>query len=180
MFNLLPQEYKKKILKEYLFRRVILIVSLTIIIGVLAIIVLIPIYISGQIETSQLQAHINTLNVTSNNTNTQKVSAETAAVRSKLSLLGSAESNVLMSDVLTDTMKEAGPDIVLNSFIYQRGTGSNKSKLTLSGIALNRDALQGYGKRLKSESVFNPVNVPIENFAQARNIKFTISVEGTF
>lgn len=180
MFTLLPQEYKKKVLKEYTLRRIIVGTIFIVAIGIIASVILIPIYISGHIEAQQLTGRIDLLQKTSEDAGAQKASSEVVAIQSKLKMLGGNTSYVFMNDVLKVAIQQRGNSIKLTSFSYKKGDKDTSSRLSVSGVAVNRESLQEYGKRLESGDMFDTVDIPIGNFAQNKNIQFTINAEGSF
>lgn len=71
------------------------------------------------------------------------------------------------------------PSVPITSFRYTRADGG-ESILVLEGIAATRSSLINFAKTLKSEPLFQSVDLPISNLARESDIKFTLTIQGKF
>jgi hypothetical protein len=170
MTNILPQEYKKQIRREYRLRLLSTVFMLMFWMVVGATTLLIPSYLmSGSVESTfkgqlegfpDLSADEDELRGDLANTRDEIVSIKHISEQSTI------ESTVRMLVSLTPS-SVALTRIALN----EGGVG----KGSVSGIATARGDLQFFVDRLRDEDDFENVELPVSDLAQGSNIPFSIT-----
>lgn len=174
MFNLLPQEHQKKLKKEYLHRRSTLILIAFFCLGIIGILTFIPSFIlslqraqsipyeykvteeDSSISVSELNHRINDL----------KNDVTTVLKRNSVNQINEIFKNII-------DMKPAG--ISLKGLSYKK---QNKEplKVYLAGVALTREDLLSFARKLEMFSLFEHVNVPVSSFAKDKDIEFSLEL----
>jgi hypothetical protein len=102
-----------------------------------------------------------------------ELSSIVADINKKLGVFASpAERFVFSRDGLLPILGRKNDSILITNISYD-GTGTAK-KMTVNGVAKNREALLSFEGELKKEADFQGINVPISNFVQGSNISFSI------
>jgi hypothetical protein len=68
------------------------------------------------------------------------------------------------------------PGIVLKSINFQKVDEEGGAKLQVGGLAKDRDTLINYSDSLKTENIFQEINIPLATFAKDSNIPFSLSI----
>ena len=177
MSNLLPQENKKQVYKEY-WVRVFSVWALLLALGAVSIAVLfLPTYIL-------LSARIDTLA-----TNEQKeLASSTVTYKDVKTSLNEATTYVTQLDkelaqfdialIIKELDKETTPAILITSVSLVAGEveGEDGTRLSVRGVAQKRDDLAKYVERLKRNPYFSEAKVPVSDLAQAVDSEFTATI----
>lgn len=175
MLNLLPIEEKNKIRREYIFRRLSAVFLLLFFVLVISSILLFPVYILSKIrldeikkENVELSKKINTVDDEEKLASLVKeIGDKTAGIKPALG----TEINKAFSSVISDRPA----NIKITGLDYKKNA-PNKAEITITGVSADRESLKSYGKRLQDDIWFSEVNLPISNFAKAKNIDFSIKI----
>lgn len=174
MLNLLPQDKKKSIKKEYKTRRIVVALSFAAMTLVVLLIFLLPSYLIAKIRFEQASAADESLK--------SQVDAEkgketnfTDAQKQMLNVLqggsiAASSTTVLLNAVLASK----GNDISLTDFSFQIVGGSGE--VLLHGTAKSRDDLISFKQKLENDRDWNAVDLPISDLGPAKDNEFTITL----
>ena len=170
MFHLLPDDYKKSILAEYKRRRIVVVVSGVALLGVIANVHITPslaLIWGDRQEVSQEYSRGAGLSP-----------EEEARVQYQIKFL---KESAALPDVASRPLEffervitSKNQDIRIRGFSFT--TENKKITLSVSGVALNRDALVAFSRSLKEKGRFSSVDLPVENLARGRNAEFRITL----
>lgn len=170
--NLLPQQEQSRIRKEYYARLVIVMLFGVAAAVAVALVVLVPVYVSlfakeksAAAETEALQSALAKEDGT--------VRAALESFRKEFAMLSLTDEG-RATTLITRALDKKGNDITVTSVVYDK-RGAEES-LALGGTASTRAALLLFQKALEGEYVFDHVNIPVSNFVRESDIPFTIAV----
>jgi hypothetical protein len=177
MSNLLPQEYKKSILRLYRMRFmsvVFLALSMIFVIGVGLLIPSLSLSKNNEV-TLQKQKEVMSQHETS--AIARSLSQSISAINQKLNVFSAKvpESPIVQS-FIKPILSVQGSDIKIQSFNFELlpdSTGGARVKI--SGVAQNREALLAFTDRIKLLKGMSSVDLPIMSFIRNANVTFTIS-----
>lgn len=180
MFNLLPFEEKKKLRKEY--RRRIFVVFLLMIIVAEAImaILLVPTIILVISQEKDFKAQLLEYGELSAEGEGGSFNALLKETTEKLNELSPAKNKALPSEAIIKIVKTKTIGIHLERFTYKAGKDFATGDFTIDGKAETRDALLLFRKALEAEKSFSAVRLPVSNFAQEKDIPFSVGVTVSF
>ncbi len=172
MANLLPEENKKILRRQYQFHLVasaLFLLSATLIIGTVS---LLPAYFFSRSQA--LVASLELGEAKSSN-ESLKVSESVAELHEANALLAalSQEEGVRLPTEVVDAILRSKSDSVTVSSIAVQGT---PAQVVVSGKAASREALVAYTKALGSEEMVASVDLPVSHLAQDRNLDFSFKV----
>lgn len=175
MFNLLPDNLKERIKKEYKLRLIIVIVVFFILAELTFLVFLLPSWLNSYYKQKEYSGRINEVsNVLSN----QDISSTTAYIKSTnniLTVINDSLDYPKLSPIVLDILSKKKPNIKLSGIFYSVNTG-NTGTLSINGLASNREALVSFSESLREIEYFKKVDLPISNLAKDKNIDFSISI----
>lgn len=83
-----------------------------------------------------------------------------------------------MSDVIREVLNNKTSDISINDISLVKN--SKNLTVNISGIALTREGLLGFVKKLRSADQFKDVDLPVSNLAKYKDISFTLTLQSIF
>ncbi len=176
MFNLLPQEEQKKLERDSRLRFAAAGLILFISLGAVSLIALIPSFFLLREQTAMAQSAESALERDIALASKNKFFEVMSLAGEKVAAL-TASSSVpydyeLISDVLRDKTNEVqimGVRVAANQ--------SGGRDITVLGQATDRNSLLAFTNILERETDFSNVTVPVSNFADALNPKFSILIK---
>lgn len=176
MFSLLPEEYRKKLQTEYRIRLAVIgligILALAIISGVFVF----PTYLRVTTENSISQLQKQALEKQIAIQTGQNSSNDIKSIKQNLSIATLDQRSVIK--VISAVVQTQSSSIKLTSFSYTYNPKA--STLMISGIALDRQSLQTFQKKLSAQSIFKSADLPLSDYAKDANIPFSINLIGSF
>ena len=176
MINLIPNEEKKKMVKDFYLRLLVvffLVLSFSVLIAFVSIL---PSYFSSSIKKSLASQKL----ATENNSPTPNTDKDTlsaiANLNSKLTLIENAEKNKydVSKKVIDEVIAHKMPDIKIDEIFYQNdSTGKN---IRVRGIASSRERLLLFSQALQNDPAFKSVDLPISNFVKGTDISFFLNI----
>lgn len=177
MINLIPNQEKKKKVKDFYFR---LTIVFFIVLGVCMIIgsvLILPSYflssVRKNINEERLQMQKNEIvPIPDQNTVT--------AIKNlniKLNIIENAEKDryLVSQKVINAIMLRKMPDIKITEISYDNSTLEGK-KVTIRGLAVSRERLLLFRRALEDDVAFKKVDLPISNFVKGSNIEFYLNL----
>lgn len=174
MLNLLPQENRKSLKREYYFRLLVVVAIFILIISAFSGLFLISsfmISVSRQDVALSAQDQLKKIEA-------QQASADikTALIKAKneMALVGKTDGTGSMLAILTLALSHKVNGDAITGITIDK-TNSAGPLITLSGTANDRQSLVAFSNALDAEPLFTSVNIPISDFTQDSNIPFSLS-----
>jgi hypothetical protein len=175
MFNLLPNDVKAALKREYRYRQAFIWSGAITIVIVIAIGLLVPSYVLSITRNKSLKIEREAMELAS-----QRNAGTAAQVVSKAEKLSAALSSIPDSNVstLVSQIISARPAgvVILHFSFSSNGEAGGVTKAEIQGVARSREALRRYVESLEEQPSFGDVNVPIESFTRETNIPFTLTI----
>jgi hypothetical protein len=172
MFNLLPPERKKVILREYYLRLSALVLSMVSVTGIVTLVLLVPSFSAVKIKESRNQEELK--NIRRENpelNNKENLEALALEINRKLEILEPREV-LLPTHVIQRIINSQPEGIFLASISYMISGESIDIKIT--GQGSTREALTAFAGNLREDKTFKSVNLPTSDLAKDRDINFSI------
>ena len=177
MINLIPNQEKKKKVKDFYFRLgVVFMASLggSIFIATL---VILPSYFLSSFEKNLAEKKLEIQKqepVPAADQDSLKIMED---LDRKLSLIESSEENKYFVSVkiINEIILQKMPDIKINRISYKDDPVSGKG-VNIQGIAPSRERLLLFRRALEDDIAFKQVDLPISNFIKGSNIKFSLNL----
>jgi len=176
MFNLVPDIVKDNLLKDYKHRRIVVWLFGLLVYVVMLLIFLLPTYAYIFFEEKNTLADTMRIKNSLQLKEADQVVGTIKETNEQLRAL--AISGNLVDPLLTlEKVGEAKNSFIhVNEIEYREDTAST-SVIVLKGIADKRDALRGFVTKLESTEGFFDVVLPVSNFADDKDIEFSISIK---
>lgn len=175
MSNLLPELEKKNLRKEYLARILVLFLLMLLVTFILASVYLLPSYFSSKDKarlTEERVVFLKSYSDKNKETNPDLILRET---KEKLDILSKDSNLITLSQAIKKIIQKRPSAIKLDAFVY-RTISPTELRLSVSGIAKDRDSLINFTDLLKEDRDFSGVKLPVSNLAPNKNIDFTINI----
>jgi hypothetical protein len=177
-YNVLPQEVKKTLKKEYKLRLLtVLFFGLTAV-ALIAFVSFIPSYIAVSIKESQAKTAAETLNQLGGAQNSGTTGADVFLTGEEIKLLQANAVSHVPSDLLSKLLEGKPTGVSIDNIVYEFSNG--KGKLTVSGSAGTRDDLLLFRDQIQKTAPFEKVNLPVAILAKDTNVSFSIAISGSF
>lgn len=175
MLNLLPQQEKNTLKKEYSSRRIIVWLGAVCAVLLVSLVLLIPSYFLTKMRASTTETEL-----------AQAKSSLDAQMPSK-EIVDQLQAAVRHAEILKpltkpmsvyDLMKifESKPrEIKITSISFlQNDTG--RPTISLGGRAVDRESLTSFARTLEARVEFATVDLPVSNFVKEKNIDFSMTI----
>lgn len=177
MANLLLPESQEKIRQEYRLRRAVIIFFLLAIVIVFAGVLLAPSLLLSSIKAKESEMRLALLR----GGQTQNVEEEMKTIISRTNanaalLEGDASPMPVIGGLTLYLLNTKPEDIAITGLLYEKGKNNALDKVSLRGIAANREALLAYVTSLETNGYFAEAILPVSHFVQEKDILFTISL----
>ena len=176
MFDLLPQQEKKNLTKEYRLRFVTVSLMLLGSLGVLALTVLTPSYFLSYQKEKEAQAEHEILKREIEQGSKDELSGILNLAGKQAKLLKAFSPASYTFELVGNVVQSKSPDIQIMGLRIIRNEDESR-EVAVIGKAENRDALLAFVQVLESEPAFSLVTVPVSNCADASDINFSILVK---
>lgn len=173
MLYLLTEEQKKKVLREYRTRLLVVIFVALSFVGVIAIASIVPakVLVSSNEKMLDLQKN----NIESGGTvNVDELSKKIADISNTSSFLQPLGKSFSVSDIFSHLEKEAGDMTSINQF--QINHFDENASVQISGFSKNRDSLVKFVNTLKQDPLFSGAMLPYSSLAKQDNLAFTLNL----
>ena len=178
MLNLLPQEEKKHLRREYMERLGVIILGGVFITLFIGIALLLPSFFLSKAREEVLmeQAAITRDSVTLQEKETLEETLRAAS--QKLTILAREEGEVPLRLVFETILNHKTEGIALTELFYAES--EDVVTLSASGVAERRSDLLKFSGALREDPLFTNIQLPVSNLAEDRDISFTITIRGDF
>jgi Tfp pilus assembly protein PilN len=177
MINVLPENEKAKLGKEYMLRLAIVCLLIVTFLSLFASTLLLPTYIVSSSRETSLEGQLEALNKSNPGASLNDLNIFIDKINSTLALFDTKSTDYnFLEDVLSPVLKARPSTTTISQMLFSNRGGDNGAKLELHGVAENRAALQSFKTALEKTNKFNRVDVPISNFVKKTDIDFSIIV----
>ncbi|MEK7089102.1 MAG: hypothetical protein AAB913_03150 [Patescibacteria group bacterium] len=176
MINLIPNEEKKKMSKDFYFRLVTMFFVMLSVSLLIASILILPSYFFSSIEENVINTKLKLQEkfVSLLDQNTLKIISD---LENKLNLVENYEKNksTFSTKIINEIILKKIPNIKITGIFYQNDSQTSK-KISVSGKASSREILLSFRRALEDDMAFSKVDLPISNFVKGSDIKFYLSL----
>lgn len=191
MSNLLPEQYRKTLVREYKLRRLIVVTWFVFILSLISLAFFVPAFVFIKIDESLVGLQDNksasapTDAVGNETKNVSKTLAELDRASKIARELGSNPVAFSVYEVMR-VLQFKPPSIRINEVAYVNkqtvavddgGSAGSKIVVTMKGVADTRESLTVFGKFLAARPEFENVDVPISSFTKTTDIDFSLTAE---
>ncbi|MFA5095484.1 MAG: hypothetical protein WC447_02400 [Candidatus Paceibacterota bacterium] len=177
MINLIPNEDKKKMSRDFYLRLASIIFIMLGISFLIASVAILPSYFLSSVEENTVNARLELQTSNPVTPLDQSTLAVVNDLKNKLDLIENTQKNKLIfsQKVINEIILKKMPNIKITRIAYQNNSQTGK-KIDIGGIAPNREILLLFRQTLEDDIAFSKVDLPISNFIQGSNIKFSLSL----
>lgn len=177
MINLIPNKEKKRKVKDFYFRLLVMflvVLSFSILIATVAIL---PAYFLSSVKKNLINTKLEAQKNEPTPLLDQKVLATVQDLNNKLNLVEKTkvEKYIVSQKVISEIMLKKMPDIKILEIRYQNDPTKGKV-VSINGTAPSRERLLLFRRALEDNVAFKKVDLPISNFVKGSNIKFYLSL----
>jgi hypothetical protein len=172
MLYLLPEEYKKKVLREYRMRLLTVSFACLAAVAMIALVTILPSYFLVQIRSGILQVESASIQSTLSLINADDISKKVSELSNKTSFLIPIAESISPSKLFAHLDQIAKPDTVISDF--NMTYFDDNVAMDIRGVSKNRESLTKFVDDLRADPAFSGVNFPYNSLSKQANLDFTI------
>jgi hypothetical protein len=175
MFNLLPDNLRKKIKFEYRLRLVVIVLVSIIITQIFFLIMLFPSWLISLGKEKEIALQTKNIDKLSTDSKVKEVNSTVQLINTRLEAINSVLEYPEITPLINGILSKKTSSIHIKEIAY---ISSNKTEgeVILAGTSSTRESLTSFVKKLEDSKLFNSVNLPISNFTKDKNLDFSISM----
>lgn len=176
MINLLPDNEKIKIKKEYRNKILIIILTISAVVFSLSLVLLVPSLLFARAQSYLIERNTETVKKVSVAKDQEYIKKTASDINYKVSIVESSPENYIFSDSLNNIIssKISGVQITGVFFEKQDKKGEITNMFEIRGTANKREDLINFAKELESRKYFAKINLPVSNYVKDRDIEFNV------
>ncbi len=174
MINLLPQEQKRLLLREFYLRFVVVCLTLGSVGLFIANVFLLPWYVAARAEVSTARGEA-TVRAGGNAGDTEKAQALLSETNNHVERLQSLLGTVSPMSYVQEVLRARSSSISVESFSFTQPFGQ-PARLLVTGAAEKRSDLVAFRDTLKASPVFQEVILPFTDLAKSTDVSFTFTL----
>lgn len=175
MFNLLPDNLKEEIKKEYKLRFLAVILLFVLFVQISFLVFSFPLWLVSSYKEKEVVLRTEKMNESPLNLKIKPVLSNVKSINTKLNILGSLLEYPKVIPIVDVILSKKTKAIRINQLSYT-STAKTKGSVILGGISSTREDLVSFVKSLQGSGSFANVDLPISNFAREKDINFTINL----
>lgn len=175
MFNLIPENLKKEIKKEYSLRRFIVILIFTFFVQTTFLIFIFPTWLISFYKEQEVTLKQDQMNQHLSNLNIASTTEQIKLINNKLSILDKKLEYPRIIPHINAILLNKTDSIYITDISYVTKDAKNSS-ITLQGKSKTRDTLTIFVRSLQSSGKFKSVDLPISNFTKDKDLVFSINI----
>jgi len=177
MINLIPNEEKKKMSREFYYRLLAVLFLMLGVSSLVASVVILPSYFITSVEGRSVQAKLKLQESELVSLSDQTTLQTIEDLKKKLRLIENAEKNkfIFSQKVINEIVLEKISDIKITEILYEN-KGETGGMIKVVGSASSREALISFRHALEDNPNFSKIDLPVSNFIKGSNIKFYLSL----
>lgn len=176
VINILPQEEKKFIHREYWLRFFTVLLNLITVLAVVASLLLFPSYFLSKTKENLVESRLEIFNMENPDLVDDNIDKITKDINSKLLMLDKSKVSYQVSDKVLGSILSSRTNGIKFSQILFNKKSEKADTLEVHGVASDRDSLRNFKTVLDSNPNFSEVNLPISDFLEKSDLTFTISI----
>lgn len=171
MINLLPQEERREIVKDY--RESILAVSLVLLLiaSLVALALIFPSYLVLKLEEAEVKSDLENINKRIDWPELSLSQKRMKELNDRLAFLDKDVAASSTADLIKEILSQRAIGIKITNMSFAEGG------VVLQGVAERRDSLLQFIKALKSSPLFREVDAPLSNLLSERNVSFSLNLK---
>lgn len=173
MLELILENKKKDLKKEYRLRFLVVLLLMISAVLVMWIILMIPVLVNAKIEKEPLQEKIQLLEnsaLAKDRASLETVSAELINAIAVFNL-----DTISFSEVINNLTEKQAKDIVVKLLTIERAD-SGELTLNVQGIANSRNGLRNFSDAISADPLFSKIDIPFSSFTKDTDIPFSFSI----
>lgn len=176
MINLIPNEEKKKKVRDFYFRLSVVLLMTLGFSMIVASIAILPSYFLSSVKKNVVVSRLESQKDKVDPLFGQETFAAVSDIDSRLKLVEDNKQNkhILPEFVVREILSKKMQDIKITEIVY--GNIAKDQSIKIDGIAPSRERLLLFRQALEDDAQFKEVDLPISNFIQGSNIKFSLSL----
>ncbi|PIT96845.1 hypothetical protein COT82_00965 [Candidatus Campbellbacteria bacterium CG10_big_fil_rev_8_21_14_0_10_35_52] len=178
MRNLLPQEDKEIIYKEYRMRIAIVSLLFLFFTILIAIVSVMPSYFISESKKRAVEKYSEVVKKSITEKENSVSNDILFTTKEKLKLLAFDKEHPLLKNIFEIIISDKPDGVTINGLSYNKL--SNNKVVIVVGKADKRENLLMFKKLLERETLFTEIFLPVSDFALDRDIEFTIKISGNF
>jgi len=173
MINLLPENEKQTLGREYKYRHAVVALSATLVLIVVALVVMMPAFVLALYKSSAVSTEAVVVDPAIAQTQAEfKKQLDDAKLL--INVLRPQGTSTVPSKIIVLLAKHKTSENTITSIAYDaKETGT---VVDVKGIAKSRESLSAFSDALRKEQGIADVNVPVSNFAKDVNIPYSFTV----
>ncbi len=177
MINLIPNEEKKKMSKDFYLRFVAILFIMLGISLLIALAAILPSYFFSSVEKKSISMELTQEDNEPISAPDQNTLTAISDLKNRLGLIENVEKNkdIFSKRVIDEIIFKKISGIKITRIFYQSGTPTGRS-ISIDGIAESREILLLFQQALEADVAFSKVDLPISNFVKGSNIKFSLNL----
>jgi hypothetical protein len=177
MINLIPNEEKKVMYKDFYLRLTTLCFVMLGASVLFAAVSILPSYFLSSTEKNFISGELKLQENDSSATPDQSTLALIKDLKDKLGLVENSEKNKseFSQKIINGIVLKKIPSIKITGIFYQNDPQTGK-RVNINGLAESREVLLLFRKSLEDDAAFSNVDLPVSNFIKGSNIKFNLSL----
>ncbi len=176
MINVLPENEKLAIRKEYRLRFFAVIFFTSSIFIVLATILLIPSYVFSQNKYTTLKNNLESMKKLDGTESGESLSSIIADINQNLQLLDGVSPTSSILENVFEPVLLARPNGIRISLLNHTLSLDGRRMIEVSGKANDRATLRAFEDMLKKDPKIDRVDLPVSNFSKRTNISFFLTI----
>jgi hypothetical protein len=176
MFNVLPDNLKEKIKKQYRLRRLVVVLIFVLFVQISFLIFLFPSWIMSEYKERDSLDQINFQNSSVISQNTDAVLQTINDTNTAIDVINTAFKYPKVVPLFDAVISAKSKSISLRQLTYS-AEGTSTASLSLEGIAATRQDLVSFVENLQKSGSFANVVSPVSNLEKDRDIDFSVSLD---
>ncbi len=176
MINVLPQNEKSILHKEYMLRLVTICLFIFSSFFFAASFLLMPAYVVSKNKITTLEIELQKYNELNPENSENNLASITSEINHNLGLLNKNVVTKKVTEDIFSTIFSAKPTGVKFFNLLYSVTPEGKNTVLINGQALNRGSLRALEDNLRKDPHVESTNLPVSNFSKRSNIDFSITV----
>ena len=176
VMNVLPEEEKKSLEREYWKRFSITLIAFLVSIASIFTLLLLPSYFLTVTKQNIAESKLDEFNAQNTNLTRKDLDVAINDINSKLALLSSIKALFsIHNDILSIVLSNKIEGVNISQIIFSQRK-DRKFVLEVSGIARDRATLRSFKENIDRNKKVASTEMPISNYLEKTNLSFTISV----
>ena len=177
MINLIPNEDKKKMSKDFYIRLTVIFFVMLSISFLIASVLILPSYFLSSTEKKLINTKLEIQKNEQNILLDQNTIIAIKDLENKLSLIKNTRKNdfIFSQRVIDEIVLKKTPKIKITR-IYYKNNSQTDNKINISGKAPGRESILFFRRILEDDTAFSKVDLPILKFVKGIYIKFNLNL----